>query len=81
MLETPLYPAVLTHVATVFYGYGVGSEKPSGADNQQGSPPHLPNGGGVTPQRLNAELLAVGAKEMEAYLQGVLETVRQSFVA
>jgi hypothetical protein len=50
----------------------MGSDNPSGADNQQGSPSHPPCGGGVIPQRLNAELLAVGAKGLEAYLQGAL---------
>ena len=48
------------------------SDKPTGADNQQGSPPHSPFVCGVTPQRLHAELLAVGAKGLEAYLQGAL---------
>jgi LAGLIDADG DNA endonuclease family protein len=48
------------------------SENPTGADNQQGSRP-----GGLkilrpTPQRLHAELLAVGAMSLEAYLQGAL---------
>jgi len=50
----------------------VGSDNPSGADNQQGSPSHPLCGGAVTPQRLHAELLAVGAKGLEAYLQGAL---------
>ena len=48
------------------------SDNPSGADNQQGSPSPSPLLGGVTPQRLHAELLAVGAKGLEAYLQGAL---------
>jgi intein/homing endonuclease len=48
------------------------SDNPTGADNQQGSRP-----GGLkilrlTPQRLHAELLAVGAMSLEAYLQGSL---------
>ncbi len=48
------------------------SENASGADNQQGSPSRPPCGRDVTPQRLHAELLAVGAKGLEAYLQGAL---------
>lgn len=48
------------------------SDNPFGADNQQGSPSHPPCGRDVIPQRLNAELLAVGAKGLEAYLQGAL---------
>jgi hypothetical protein len=48
------------------------SDKPTGADNQQGSPSIPPWGSDVTPQRLHAELLAVGAKGLEAYLQGAL---------
>ena len=44
----------------------VSSDKPSGADNQQGSPSRPTWGGEVTPQRLNAELLAVGAKGLES---------------
>jgi hypothetical protein len=43
------------------------SDNPFGADNQQGSPSHPPCGRDVIPQRLNAELLAVGAKGLEAY--------------
>ena len=50
----------------------MGSDNPSGADNQQGSPIRPTQGGDVTPQRLHAELLAVGAKGLEAYLQGSL---------
>ena len=51
----------------------MGSDKPSGADNQQGSqgsndPVHL----SLTPQRLHAELLSTDAKGLEAYLQGAL---------
>ena len=48
------------------------SDKPSGADNQQGSPPHSPSSEWRIPQRLHAELLADGAKGLEAYLQGAL---------
>jgi hypothetical protein len=29
------YPTVLTHVTTIFYGLGMGSKNPFGADNQQ----------------------------------------------
>ena len=54
------------------------SENPAGADNQQGSPPCPPLGGGVTPQRLHAELLAVGAKGLETYLQGALHDATRS---
>jgi len=50
----------------------MGSDKPNGADNQQGSPSCLSLGTDETPQRLNAELLAAGAKELETYLQGAL---------
>ena len=46
----------------------MGSDNPSGADNQQGSPIRPTQGGDVTPQRLHAELLAVGAKGLEACL-------------
>src|SRR5579863_123138 len=48
------------------------SENPSGADNQQGSPPDGILQSGVTPQRLHAELLAASAIGLEAYLQGAL---------
>jgi hypothetical protein len=48
------------------------SENPIGADNQQGSRQRRPNGDCLTPQRLHAELLATGAKGLEAYLQGAL---------
>jgi hypothetical protein len=48
------------------------SEKPTGAGNQQGSRRDRPYGLRLTPQRLHAELLAVGAKGLEAYLQGAL---------
>jgi hypothetical protein len=50
----------------------MGSENPTGADNQQGSRQRRPNGDCLTPQRLHAELLATGAKGLEAYLQGAL---------
>ena len=48
------------------------SNNPTGADNQQGSRQRRPNGDCLTPQRLHAELLATGAKGLEAYLQGAL---------
>ena len=48
------------------------SDNPTGADNQQGSPLNCPLSSSVTPQRLHAELLAIGAKGLEAYLQGAL---------
>jgi hypothetical protein len=48
------------------------SENPTGADNQQGSRPHRPYDARLTPQRLHAEILAIGAKGLEAYLQGAL---------
>ncbi len=67
-----MYPPVLVRVTPVWNGVDVRSENPSGADNQQGSPSRLPYGVDVTPQRLHAELLAVGAKGLEAYLQGAL---------
>ena len=35
MLEHSEYPAVLIHVTSICSGGGVGSENPSGADNQQ----------------------------------------------
>lgn len=47
------------------------SDKPTGADNQQGSR-GIPPGMFLTPQRLHAELLAANAKGLEAYLQGAL---------
>jgi hypothetical protein len=50
----------------------MGSEKPTGAGNQQGSRTDRPNDPLLTPQRPHAELLAVGAKGLEAYLQGAL---------
>jgi hypothetical protein len=48
------------------------SENPTGADNQQGSRQRRPFDDCLTPQRLHAELLATGAKGLEAYLQGAL---------
>ena len=48
------------------------SENPSGADNQQGSLGTAPMRYPMTPQRLHAELLAVGANGLFAYLQGSL---------
>ena len=48
----------------------MGSENPTGADNQQGSRVPPPLGSTLTPQRLHAELLATDAKGLEAYLQG-----------
>ena len=51
----------------------MGSENPTGADNQQGSCPHPSWDVLATPQRLHAELLAIGAKGLEAYLQGAKE--------
>jgi hypothetical protein len=50
----------------------MGSEKPTGADNQQGSRKRSSSGRFLTPQRLHAELLGTGAKGLEAYLQGAL---------
>jgi hypothetical protein len=47
------------------------SDKPSGADNQQGSRGIFPEMS-LTPQRLHAELLAANAKGLETYLQGAL---------
>ena len=67
-----MYPSVLVRVTPIENDGDVRSENPYGAVNQQGSPSRLPNGVDVTPQRLHAELLAVGAKGLEAYLQGVL---------
>ena len=48
----------------------MGSDKPIGADNQQGS--RVPNlsFGSLTPQRLHAELLEADARETRAYLSG-----------
>jgi hypothetical protein len=48
------------------------SDNLSGADNQQGSRARPPTDTTLTPQRLHAELLATGAKGLEAYLQGAL---------
>jgi hypothetical protein len=67
-----VYPPVLVRVTPIWNGVDVRSENPSGAVNQQGSPSRRPYGVDVTPQRLHAELLAVGAKGLEAYLQGAL---------
>jgi hypothetical protein len=50
----------------------VGSEKPIGADNQQGSRSAALSVAGLTPQRLHAELLAADVRESRAYLQGAL---------
>src|SRR5437016_13247345 len=50
----------------------VSSDNPSGADNQQGSRDSSSKELSLTPQRLHAELLAVGAMGLEAYLQGAL---------
>jgi LAGLIDADG-like domain len=50
----------------------MGSDNPTGADNQQGSRGRLLEGDLLTPQRLHAELLATGASSLEAYLQGAL---------
>src|SRR5919204_433979 len=50
----------------------MGSDNPTGADNQQGSRGHPLEGDPLTPQRLHAELLATGALSLEAYLQGAL---------
>ena len=63
---------VLTRVTPSCQGASVRSDNPSGAGNQQGSPRRPSWDVRVTPQRLHAELLAVGAKELEAYLQGAL---------
>jgi hypothetical protein len=48
----------------------MGSEKPIGADNQQGSRSPALSVGGLTLQRLHAELLAADAREIRAYLLG-----------
>ena len=48
------------------------SDKPTGADNQQGSRGESLLDSLLTPQRLHAELLATDAKSLEAYLQGAL---------
>ena len=65
-----MYPAVLIHVSTEHYSGDVGSEKPTGADNQQGSRSSAFSAGGLTPQRLHAELLQADARETRAYLLG-----------
>jgi hypothetical protein len=62
-------PAVLVNVTAIDHGGDMQSENPAGADNQQGSRPGTPKGLRLTPQRLHAELLAVGAMGLEAYLQ------------
>ncbi len=46
------------------------SENPTGADNQQGSRSPVFSAGGLTPQRLHAELLEADARETRAYLLG-----------
>ena len=48
----------------------MGSENPSGAGNQQGSRSSVLSAGGLTPQRLHAELLEADARETRAYLLG-----------
>jgi hypothetical protein len=48
----------------------VGSENPIGADNQQGSRSLALSAGGLTPQRLHAELLEADAREIRAYVSG-----------
>ncbi len=58
----------------------MGSEKPIGADNQQGSRPEPPSGFDLTPQRLYAELLAAKARGLEAYLQGALKDATESYL-
>ncbi len=79
MLENPSIQSVLVYVTPICKGfYDVRSDNPSGADNQQGSPSLPTSGGDVTPQRLHAELLAVGAKGLEAYLQGALRDATRS---
>ena len=67
-----MYPAVLVHVIAIKDDGRMHSENPTGADNQQGSQPGNPKCLRLTPQRLHAELLAVGAMGLEAYLQGAL---------
>jgi hypothetical protein len=73
-----VHPAVLVRATPGCKGDGVCSDKSSGADNQQGSPLGPTWGDSVTPQRLHAELLAVGAKGLEAYLQGALRDATRS---
>jgi hypothetical protein len=67
-----VYPAVLARVIAIGEGGDMRSENPTGADNQQGSRPGRLKILRLTPQRLHAELLAVGAMSLEAYLQGAL---------
>jgi len=50
------------------------SEKPTDADNQQGSRRNVL----LTPQRLHAELLVTSATRMQAYLQGALKDATRS---
>ncbi len=50
------------------------SEKPTDADNQQGSRRNVL----LTPQRLHAELLVTSATRMQAYLQGALKDATKS---
>jgi hypothetical protein len=50
----------------------VGSDNPTGADNQQRSRSSPLSGDGLTAQRLHAELLEADAREARAYLQGAL---------
>jgi hypothetical protein len=73
-----VHPAVLVDVTPLYKGCDIHSDNPSGADNQQGSPLHPTWGASVTPQRLHAELLAVGAMGLEAYLQGALHDATRS---
>jgi len=66
-----VHPAVLARCrwrAVAFQG--MGSEKPTGADNQQGSRSPGLSPGELTPQRLHAELLAADPRETRAYLLG-----------
>jgi hypothetical protein len=64
------HPTVLVHVTAGRYGGDVGSENPIGADNQQGSRSAALSAGGLTPQRLHAELLEADAREIRAYVSG-----------
>ena len=48
----------------------MGSEKPIGAGNQQGSRVSVLSTDALTPQRLHAELLEADARETRAYLLG-----------
>jgi hypothetical protein len=75
MLENPSIQSVLVRVIPICKGFhDVRSDNPSGADNQQGSPSLPTSGGGVTPQRLHAELLAVGAEGPSAFAFGDAST-------